>query len=250
MYLDAARFAAACFVFLHHLNDWSGKGLPVFAPMQSQAVIVFFVLSGFVIAYVVDTKELHLRDYALSRLARIYSVALPALIATFALDAFARMEEPELHPAPGGQEIIREFLAGLFFCNQVWSHNIPVGSNGPYWSLGYEVPYYIAFAGYAFSSGYRRYLLPLLVLALYGPRVALLASIWLMGVVSYQICSRTIMNPRLGWMLLVGSSLIWAAFYVGIYLGLVPSSDVPLYWHHWEIYEDVLVGAFFSLNVI
>ncbi|MGO9173291.1 MAG: hypothetical protein ACLP7P_15195 [Rhodomicrobium sp.] len=34
-YLDATRFLAACFVFLHHLNDWSGKALPIFAPMQS-----------------------------------------------------------------------------------------------------------------------------------------------------------------------------------------------------------------------
>jgi peptidoglycan/LPS O-acetylase OafA/YrhL len=249
-YLDATRFLAAGFVFLHHLNDWSGKALPIFAPMQSQAVIIFFVLSGFVIAYVADTKEKQLADYALSRLARIYSVALPALIATFILDAFASSSMPDVHQAVDGPSLVTQFAAGLFFLNEVWSHHIAIGSNNPYWSLGYEVPYYIAFAGYTFSRGHWRYLLPALVLAAYGPRVAMLAPIWLMGVASYRICAKRLIAPRFGWVLLSSSTVLWMAFYAGIYHGAVPSSIVPLYWHHWEIAEDVFVAILFSLNVI
>jgi peptidoglycan/LPS O-acetylase OafA/YrhL len=250
VYLDATRFMAAYFVFLHHLNDWSGQALPIFAPMQSQAVIVFFVLSGFVIAYVVDTKEKQLEDYTLSRLARIYSVAVPALIATFVLDAIASMAGPDLHQASNGPRLIVQFIAGLFFLNEVWSQHIPIGSNGPYWSLGYEVPYYIAFAGYVFGRRYWRYLLPALVLVAYGPRVTMLAPIWLMGVASYRICTQKVIAQRAGWLLLIGSTVLWIAFYAGIYLRIVPSSVVPLYWHHWEISEDFLVGTLFSLNVI
>ena len=40
--------------------------------LGNDAVMVFFVLSGFVIAYVADKKEKTLRDRALSRLARLY----------------------------------------------------------------------------------------------------------------------------------------------------------------------------------
>ncbi len=160
------------------------------------------------------------------------------------------MATPDFHQTPGAPGLSVQFLAGLFFLNEVWSHHIPIGSNGPYWSLGYEVPYYIAFAGYAFGRGYWRYLLPALVLAAYGPRVTMLAPIWLMGFVSYRICAQKLIAPRAGWFLLIGSSLVWMTFYAGVYLGIVPSSDVPLHWHHWEIAEDVLAGVLFSLNVI
>ena len=46
--------------------------------MGNDAVMVFFVLSGFVIAYTVDRGETRASDYALARLVRMYSLALPA----------------------------------------------------------------------------------------------------------------------------------------------------------------------------
>ena len=52
--------------------------------------MVFFVLSGFVIAYVSEQKEHTLREYSISRLARLWSVAVPALILTIALDQLGR----------------------------------------------------------------------------------------------------------------------------------------------------------------
>lgn len=248
-YLDATRFTAACLIFLHHLNDWSGGALPIFAPMQSQAVIVFFVLSGFVLAYIVDTTQRTVEEYALSRLARIYSVALPALILTFLMDAITSMVTPDTTAQirPG---LITQFVAGLFFLNEVWSHHIAIGSNGPYWSLGYEVPYYIAFGSYVFGRGIWRYLLPAFVLAAFGPRVTMLAPIWLLGAASYRICTKSRIAPIVGWSLLLGSTALWIGFYAGIYYGKVPSSDTPVYWHHWEIVEDFLVAILFSMNLV
>jgi peptidoglycan/LPS O-acetylase OafA/YrhL len=56
-------------LFPRHPLHW--PGLP--------AVIVFFVLSGFVIAFVTDGRDRTLAGYALNRLSRLWSVALPAL---------------------------------------------------------------------------------------------------------------------------------------------------------------------------
>ena len=63
-------------------------------PYGRTAVLVFFVLSGFVVAWVTETKERTLEEYALSRVARLYSVILPALIITAVLDHIAMTIDP------------------------------------------------------------------------------------------------------------------------------------------------------------
>ena len=50
------------------------------------AVIVFFVLSGYVIAYVSEVKENNVKAYWASRLSRLYSLAIPAVLLTPMLD--------------------------------------------------------------------------------------------------------------------------------------------------------------------
>src|ERR1700691_426345 len=98
LYLDAVRFFAALTVFVAHISGarftaglfWRTE------PYANEAVIVFFVLSGFVIAYVAERSEVTPRAFAIARLARIYSVALPALVMTFALDAIGPARPPGL----------------------------------------------------------------------------------------------------------------------------------------------------------
>ena len=79
-YLDGLRFGAAFTVFLAHYSVQRISGgffWPSFAYGHT-AVLVFFVLSGFVIAWVTETRERSLEDYILSRAARLYSVIIPA----------------------------------------------------------------------------------------------------------------------------------------------------------------------------
>ena len=47
--------------------------------------MVFFVLSGYVVAFVSDKNEKHLADFILSRAVRILSVSIPALLLTLLL---------------------------------------------------------------------------------------------------------------------------------------------------------------------
>ncbi len=96
LYLDALRFAAAFTVFLSHYaaGRHSGGMFWQVVPYGRIAVLVFFVLSGFVIAWVSETREQTLEEYGLSRVARLYSVILPAFVATLALDSLAAAINP------------------------------------------------------------------------------------------------------------------------------------------------------------
>jgi peptidoglycan/LPS O-acetylase OafA/YrhL len=249
LYLDFVRFAASLCIVFHHLNDWTGGAFSFFAPMQSTAVIIFFVLSGFVVAFVSRTKENNPYQYAVSRLARIYSVALPALVMTLVLDWYGKALAPLSYPDQTPLTLIRSFLSGTFFFNQAWTH-INIGSNGPYWSLGYEVPYYIAFGLFLFLPGAFRYLGLIAALALFGPRVALLFPIWLMGVVGFAIASKKLISPRIGLALFIVSISAFWLFYVAQYLHLIPTTVVPIYWHHWEILYDYITGILFAISVV
>jgi len=78
LYLDILRFAAALCVLLSHANMREIVDRDLFPQsLGHDAVVIFFVLSGYVIAFVADTRESTRTGYWTSRLARVYSVALP-----------------------------------------------------------------------------------------------------------------------------------------------------------------------------
>ena len=80
LYLDAVRFTAAMLVLFFHANVIYRPGI-LLTSLGHEAVVIFFVLSGFVIAYVADTRETDFRGFMVARGARIFSVAIPAIIA-------------------------------------------------------------------------------------------------------------------------------------------------------------------------
>ena len=93
LYLDLLRFTAAVAVFLDHLTPTPSQpsiratgGLARVGNYGELAVAIFFVLSGYVISYVTSTRETTVQSYAVSRISRLYSVVVPALVLTFAFD--------------------------------------------------------------------------------------------------------------------------------------------------------------------
>src|ERR1700761_1583770 len=88
LYLDVVRIAAALLVFLAHFAEpWaSGKLFWQIGPFNGDAVIVFFVLSGFVIAHATTQNERSAAVYFVNRASRMYSVAVPAIVLTLACD--------------------------------------------------------------------------------------------------------------------------------------------------------------------
>ena len=155
------------------------------------AVPGFFVLSGFVIRYVTQTRERDARRYFISRASRIYSVVLPAIALTILLDAFSLHANPHFYrsvfvPMPWSQLPVR-VLANLLFLTQSWGHSMLLLSDTPLWSLGYEVAYYVLFGLFTFLRGPRRILGILLVSAIAGPQVIFLLPLWCGGVWLYDL---------------------------------------------------------------
>jgi peptidoglycan/LPS O-acetylase OafA/YrhL len=194
LYLDALRFGAAFTVFLSHFGRVGGGLFWQIQPYGRTAVLVFFVLSGFVIAWVSETRERTLEEYALSRVARLYSVILPALIVTAVLDHIAMAIDPSLYgpePLPamlrgGPLNVFLGYVLSLSFLGSSWTLVMPPGSDLPYGTLNYEAWYYILFAVATFLQGRRRIVALAVAALLAGPKVLLFFPLWLMGLSAWR----------------------------------------------------------------
>lgn len=213
IYLDFVRFAAACLVYIYH----SSQRFLVQDPLPASnyghsSVIVFFVLSGYVISYVSSTKENDWIDYASSRISRIYSVAVPAVLLTLVLDFFGRQFYPEIYQYPFDKFIVR-IAASLLVANEIWFVSITTFSNVPYWSICYEMWYYMAFGILIFLP--RWIAAPLLIglALLLGPKILVLAPVWAAGVVLQRWRALHNINQITGWVLMIGSAIGIVAFH-------------------------------------
>lgn len=170
-------------------------------------VIVFFVLSGYVIAATVDRKRHHaLTDYALDRAARIYSVALPTLLLSTLVSLLLWAAGM---PGSGAlQDIVWAAGLNLLFLAQSWSLNAFPSCNPPFWSLSYEVMYYVLYGCLHFLRGRKRVFWCCMVALVAGPRVLLLLPCWLIGVAAYRWRDLLKFDRAIGWSLLVSPALV------------------------------------------
>ena len=189
LYLDALRLAAAFAVFLGHSKVLFFPALrlgPLFGQAR-EAVAVFFVLSGFVIRFVTEEKEGDWTSYLVARCSRIYSVALVAVVLTLVADKIGSSWNAAYYdsldfyvPASLGSA-----LQYLTFTNQLWFSHVIYGTDEPYWSLGFEVWYYVLFALAVFLPSRARIAAITLWLFICGPKIAAYLPLWLIGVAAY-----------------------------------------------------------------
>jgi peptidoglycan/LPS O-acetylase OafA/YrhL len=186
VYLDVVRFGAALLVYLWHSNQrYLTEAILPLSSYGHSAVIVFFVLSGFVIAFITDTKESTLADYMASRIARVFSVAIPTVVITLALDSAGRILYPALYGYPYDQFLTR-IVGSFLMANEVWLISITSFSNVPYWSIGYEWWYYVTFAMVMFLPLRMGLAAAAATLILLGPKIILLLPVWWLGVLLYR----------------------------------------------------------------
>lgn len=184
IYLDAVRLLAALAVLIGHLEqdglhaDWL-----VLGRFSHEAVVVFFVLSGLVICHSTVGARGGARDYAIARLARLYSVVLPAIVLSFAVKAAAAAADPILAVEFQQQDLKWSNLLGsLLFLNESWSVGTQVPWNVPFWSLCYEAWYYVLFGLATFMPPGRKRTVALLLVSLTaGPAILLLGPLWALG---------------------------------------------------------------------
>ncbi|MEP7155206.1 MAG: acyltransferase [Betaproteobacteria bacterium] len=209
VYLDLVRFMAALAVFVHHLASSPFTKGSVWWPLRPYgaiAVTIFFVLSGYVIAYVSATRERTAQRYASARIARLYSVVLIALLLTAVFDFIGISLNPEFyhfHKVLWKPESWSGYIASLFLVNeyQVFDFDgIAPGSNSAFWSMSFEATYYLIAGLMLFSRRVIAIAFSLLILLLAGRTIAAMLPIWALGYALYfthdRIHFRTI--PALG----------------------------------------------------
>jgi peptidoglycan/LPS O-acetylase OafA/YrhL len=252
LYLDIVRPTAALVVLLSHVEFLTGSQLGSLSLAGVQAVDVFFVLSGFVIAHVCATRERQAGLYFVSRAARIYSVAIPAIVLTIVLDHFGIHASPSTYEGPFQPVAPGVLVRCILFINEQWNtHRFP-GSNGPYWSLGFEVWYYIAFGAFVFTPGRWKWLASAAALVFIGPKVALLFPLWLMGVVLYRVCAAPwTIKPLYGWVLFVAPPLVLGIYQLLPHPQLQPFVNVSLSLDRlWTFGQDYFIGLLFCLHLV
>ena len=120
-----------------------------------QAVIVFFVISGYLVGGSVqrdlEAGRFRVKAYAAHRIARVYSAFPVALLVGAGVDAFGShlfdYEAARSLAAPRPELSGAVALINLVNCQEIIS---PVlGTNSALWSLSYEVWFYVLFAAIA-----------------------------------------------------------------------------------------------------
>lgn len=193
-FIDLYRVTAAMVVLFGHLDSLG------FVPLElsgrpnragHDAVIVFFVLSGLVIAHAAATSQHTARAFMVARASRLYSVAVPAVLIGYALDRVGVALDPAGYPTWQHPKWALHMLQQWLFLGETWTRgSIVPFSNVPYWSLGYEAWYYLLFGVATFTRGPVRVIAVAAVLAAMGPKLWLLLPAWLAGVVLYHAVVR------------------------------------------------------------
>ncbi len=142
--LDAARAFAAIYVVIHHVA--SARGLShswgLIFRFGQEAVLVFFLLSGFVMFANERDRACRPGGYCLRRLRRIY----PPLIAAMIVSTLVALDNGDLTQGYSTAELLGT-LFGLQDISFLKPGVIvdPYLGNDPLWSLSYELGFYALF---------------------------------------------------------------------------------------------------------
>lgn len=142
--LDVARSLAATYVVVHHVasaRGWS-HGLGLIFRFGQEAVLVFFLLSGFVIFANERERALKPSGYYWRRLRRIY----PGLIIAMLVSTFVSLDNGDFLSRFKLSELLYTLLSlqDVGFLKPGVISN-PYLGNDPLWSLSYEVVFYLVF---------------------------------------------------------------------------------------------------------
>ena len=154
VWLDFIRCSAATFVFLSYACQpgLADAILPDIKRFGRDAVAVFFVISGFVISHTAATRDATYFDLLIARLARLWSVCIPALALAAILGHFGTARNDIDPDFFAGHDVLASLISGhptirfiisALFLNESWTLTVIAFNNPPYWSVAYEFCYYL-----------------------------------------------------------------------------------------------------------
>lgn len=190
LYLDLIRVIASLAVLVGHaIQDGIYSGEYFLDVLEHERVIILFVLSGLLIAHASSRAKDTLESFLLARLSRIISASYPAIVFSFLLGGIALLTwgsdfDLRLNESFNWWSLV----SSLLFLNQSWGNNTDLPWNYPFWSICYEVFFYLIFGAFAFLTGMRRWIALFLLAVIAGPPIILLLPAWALG--AYLIYER------------------------------------------------------------
>ncbi|ULR42541.1 acyltransferase [Rhizobium sp. K102] len=130
--LDGLRGLAALLVVQAHIGLIFPSATLHVVTMGSEAVGLFFALSGFLMAHLYGSRPVtreNVLDFLVSRFARIYPVYLAAVLLVAMLSSIQDLNF--VQPINGGTDFVR--------------HVFLLGSSGVFWSIPPEIQFYLLF---------------------------------------------------------------------------------------------------------
>ncbi|WP_457128598.1 acyltransferase family protein [Mucilaginibacter sp. HD30] len=247
IFLDVLRISAALVVLVVHAfnkwfltkayrSEWPGEPSHV-------AVIVFFVLSGYVIGHTTVSKNRGAMQYAQARLSRLCSVVVPAIVITACVHVIVTTVNPEvLLQYSRGSSALRYILSS-FYLNELWLYSAAPPLNGSLWSLSFEFWYYTIFGLWFFRKpGKTSIMILTLAIIIVGPKIILMMPIWVMGYLAYRLPTPNV-SRRMAWCIVALAFLIG-----GIVAAFLPPLPYvihlkPLYYAN-QFFTDWVIGIF------
>lgn len=156
--LDFMRAAASLFVLIGHAWALTKSPTANYAEIQTLGVVIFFVMSGFLITYTcIIRNNYSFPEYFIDRFARIFTSLLPALLMVVFIDWIGRQN------ISNDNYSIKTFLANAlmiqFNPGLDWFFGISMiprlGTNTPLWSIPIEWWLYMLFGVLYLPSGGR-----------------------------------------------------------------------------------------------
>lgn len=257
-FIDVTRALAAFIVVISHTQQiiidrplapgLANKILSMLTTQGHNAVVVFFVISGFWIVRSVDRAgtAFSFKDYMLARGTRLWLVLIPALLIGISFDTLgSEAFSSALYEGTQGSVALAYNVADrlslmTFIGNALFLQDIAVpalGSNGPLWTLACEFWYYVYFPLAYLAVQSRSGLgIALATVALFFLPSPHLFACWMMGGAIYVIAERFGSNRRFHWTI---PAVCLASFCAAIVLLKL----APLHW----VVDDLLLAAAFAL---
>ncbi len=210
LYLEVLRIFSAFYVFIYHVGSgtlgkelyFSTRNFSNFWGLKYLSahyfVIVFFVLSGFLISTSANRANITFRTFIIARLGRLYSVLIPALIFSFLVAFFlTNTGLIDASLVKNNTNLIARFILNITFLSQSWELCSTPPFNTPFWSVDYEFMYYLLIGAMLLTKNKHKLILILVVILISGPKVLLLAPAWLIGNLLYKMSKRKLLNTIL-----------------------------------------------------
>ncbi|HEY9051912.1 MAG TPA: acyltransferase [Gammaproteobacteria bacterium] len=300
---EAGRGFAAFYVFIFHiikftqLREISPEGsiqyylALTFGNYGHQAVLFFFLLSGFSIHYTSIDRPLNSLNgvfhYYYLRIRRIYPIYLLAIILTLMLLSLGYYLYPEQYAKeyelinPGVILYNLFFLDDRYYVEGILAPALP--TNGPLWSLSYEVLYYLIYPIFWYLSlkmKYTRVIIPFAILSIFcisyahyyhpnhltnvlslyivwvmGATIAYImrqpklikSSLWLYFVIAIYVLLQSVwVLENATYTLGVYYDILWGVlfFVVMLYFAIVEELDIK-YWQRWFVASMIIIGVIF-----